>query len=62
MLECEQLHRKTRRGRGKPDPIDAHLAVLTVLRLDAAVASIGGPGGGARLGLVEAIGSAPDFG
>ena len=35
MLECEQPHRKTRRGRGKSDPIDAHLAVLSALRLDA---------------------------
>ena len=35
VLECEQPHRKTRRGKGKSDPIDAHLAVLTALRLDA---------------------------
>ena len=35
VLECEQPHRKARRGRGKSDPIDAHLAVLTALRLDA---------------------------
>ena len=35
MLECEQPHRKTRRGKGKSDPIDAHLAVLAALRLDA---------------------------
>ena len=35
VLECEQPHRNTRRGRGKSDPIDAHLAVLTALRLDA---------------------------
>ncbi len=28
VLECEQPHRKARRGRGKSDPIDAHLAVL----------------------------------
>ena len=35
VLECEQPHRKTRRGRGKSDPIDAHLAVLAALRLDA---------------------------
>ena len=34
-LECEQPHRNTRRGKGKSDPIDAHLAVLTALRLDA---------------------------
>jgi transposase len=34
VLECEQPHRKTRRGKGKSDPIDAHLAVLTALRLD----------------------------
>ncbi len=34
VLECEQPHRNTRRGRGKSDPIDAHLAVLTALRLD----------------------------
>ena len=34
VLECEQPHRKTRRGKGKSDPIDAHLAVLSALRLD----------------------------
>jgi transposase len=32
---CEQPRRKQRRGRGKSDPIDAHLAVLAALRLDA---------------------------
>jgi transposase len=36
VLECEQPRRKQRRGRGKSDPIDAHLAVLAALRLDAA--------------------------
>ncbi len=35
VLECEQPNRKTRRGTGKSDPIDAHLAVLTALRLHA---------------------------
>jgi transposase len=35
VIECEQPHRKTRRGKGKSDPIDAHLAVLTALGLDA---------------------------
>jgi transposase len=35
VIECEQPARKQRRGKGKSDPIDAHLAVLTVLRLDA---------------------------
>ena len=35
VIECEQPTRKQRRGRGKSDPIDAHLAVLTALRLDA---------------------------
>jgi len=34
VLECEQPHRKARRGKGKSDPIDAHLAVLSALRLD----------------------------
>src|SRR4249919_4131673 len=34
VLECEQPHRKTRSGKGKSDPIDAHLAVLAALRLD----------------------------
>ena len=34
VLECEQPHRKTRRGKGKSDPIDAHLAVLSALRLN----------------------------
>jgi len=36
VIECAQPSRKTRRGHGKSDPIDAHLAVLTALRLDAA--------------------------
>jgi len=35
VLECEQPNRKARRGKGKSDPIDAHLAVLATLRLDA---------------------------
>ena len=35
VLECEQPHGKARRGKGKSDPIDAHLAVLAALRLDA---------------------------
>jgi transposase len=35
VIECEQPTRKDRRGRGKSDPIDAHLAVLAALRLDA---------------------------
>ena len=35
VLECEQPNRKQRRGKGKSDPIDAHLAVLSALRLDA---------------------------
>jgi transposase len=34
VIECEQPARKARRGRGKSDPIDAHLAVLAVLQLD----------------------------
>ena len=36
VIECEQPTRKTRRCKGKSDPIDAHLAVLTALQLDAA--------------------------
>jgi transposase len=36
VIEAEQPTRKTRRGRGKSDPIDAHLAVLFALGLDAA--------------------------
>ena len=35
VVECEQPRGKTPRGRGKSDPIDAHLAVLAALRLDA---------------------------
>jgi transposase len=35
VVECEQPARKARRGRGKSDPIDAHLAVLAALQLDA---------------------------
>jgi transposase len=34
VIECERPHRRDRRGRGKSDPIDAHLAVLTGLRLN----------------------------
>jgi transposase len=35
VLESEQPNRSTRRGKGKSDPIDAHLAVLAALRLEA---------------------------
>jgi transposase len=35
VLECEQPVRGQRRGTGQSDPIDAHLAVLAALRLDA---------------------------
>ena len=35
VIECEQPGRRQRRGKGKSDPIDAHLAVLAALRLDA---------------------------
>jgi transposase len=35
VVEVERPKRETRRGRGKSDPIDAHLAVLAVLRMDA---------------------------
>src|SRR6516225_3811068 len=34
VIECEQPVRRQRRGKGKSDPIDAHLAVLAALRLD----------------------------
>jgi len=34
VIECEQPARKVRRGKGKSDSIDAHLAVLTALQLD----------------------------
>jgi transposase len=36
VIECEQPARERRRGQGKSDPIDAHLAVLAALRLDVA--------------------------
>ena len=36
VIECEQPTRKTRRGKGKSDPVDAHLAVLTALQPGAA--------------------------
>jgi len=36
VIEAEQPTRKHRRGKGKSDPIDAHLAVLYALGLDAA--------------------------
>src|SRR5215468_3442651 len=35
VIECEQPSRKQRRGKGKSDSIDAHLAVLAALRLEA---------------------------
>lgn len=35
VIECEQPSRKQRRGRGKSGPVDAHLAMLAALRLDA---------------------------
>jgi hypothetical protein len=35
VVECEQPCRKARRGKGKSDPIDAHLAVLAAIQLDA---------------------------
>ena len=35
VTECEQPNLKARRGKSKSDPIDAHLAVLAALRLDA---------------------------
>ena len=35
VIECEQPTRTSRRGKGKSDAIDAHLAVLTALQLDA---------------------------
>ncbi|HEY3894162.1 MAG TPA: IS110 family transposase [Pseudonocardiaceae bacterium] len=35
VIEAEQPSRKTRRGKGKSDPIDAHLAVLFALGLEA---------------------------
>ncbi|GAA4485115.1 IS110 family transposase [Actinoallomurus oryzae] len=35
VIECEQPRRAQRRGKGKSDAIDAHLAVLAALRLDA---------------------------
>ncbi|WP_445185045.1 IS110 family transposase [Pseudonocardia sp. Cha107L01] len=34
VIEAEQPRRKTRRGKGKSDPIDAHLAVLFALGLE----------------------------
>ena len=33
VIECEQPSRRQRRGKGKSDPIDAHLAVLAALPL-----------------------------
>ena len=35
VIEAEKPRRKQRRGKGKSDPIDAHLAVLAALRLEA---------------------------
>jgi transposase len=40
VIECEQPTRTTRRGKGKSDPIDAHLAVLSALQLHADKLSI----------------------
>src|SRR5262249_11203997 len=36
VIECERPARRQRRGKGKSDPIDAHLAVLAALRMDTA--------------------------
>ena len=36
VIECEQPTRRARRGKGKSDPVDAHLAVQAALQLDAA--------------------------
>lgn len=36
VIECERPRRRQRRGKGKSDPIDAHLAVLAALWLDTA--------------------------
>ncbi|MCK9898605.1 hypothetical protein CC117_14380 [Parafrankia colletiae] len=33
VVECDQPHRAARRGKGKPDPVDARFAVLAALRL-----------------------------
>ena len=53
VIECERPSRKQRRGKGKSDPIDAHLAVLAALRLDtgrlAGAARRRRPGGTAHL-------------
>jgi transposase len=46
VIECEQPSRKQRRGKGKSDPIDAHLAVLAALRLDADRLPVPRAGGG----------------
>jgi transposase len=35
VIECEQPTRTMRQGKGKSDPIDAHLAVLTALQFNA---------------------------
>ncbi len=35
VIESGRPSRKQRRGKGKSDPVDAHLAVLAALRLDA---------------------------
>jgi transposase len=34
VIECDKASRKQRRGKGKSDPLDAHLAVLAALRPD----------------------------
>jgi transposase len=56
VLECEQPRRRAqRRGKGKSDPIDAHLAVLAALRLT--IFNSGGYGvwsPGARCAMPEA--------
>ncbi|HEY2578282.1 MAG TPA: transposase [Streptosporangiaceae bacterium] len=45
VIECEQPSRNQRRGNGKSDPIDAHLAVLAALRLDAGRLAVPRAGG-----------------
>jgi hypothetical protein len=48
VIECERPSRKRRRGKGKSDLIDAHLAVLAALRLAGRAAD--GTGSSSRAG------------
>ena len=46
VVECERPNRKARRGKGKSDTIDAHLAVVSALRVRRGLDGVGWQAGG----------------